>query len=221
MYALDPIVEFNILNNWMQKVASSTIIPNKFVRRLGAFLRQRHPLHIKLYDGSKYGLDYGDFTFGAIYDAAADQQGLPCFEISLVLNYPKDQPLRLVGWQRLEFTLTLLESLVHEYEHRSQYRNRRYRPKIVPDTLFEKNNYLSHPDEIEAYASNIAVRLFLCGLDLNTITGKECLDLWHYYKTFGKEHQVTIELLSIIRRRLNYLEETEKWPKNQNPMKTT
>lgn len=216
MFAVNPIKEYQYLSNWIVKLTNSPITPNDLVKKLRYYLKKKHPIKIKLHHGKKYGLELEDFAVGAEYDPQADSNDKPHFYIDLIISYPKNQPHQ---WSLIDanlLCLELVESLVHEYEHRRQYRNRRYREHKhkytslaeVKSTKFQQE-YLGHPDEIEAYASNIAVRLFLLDIDLNNLTEQDSLDLKHYYTIFGKSHPITQQLLTIIQQKVSYLEGSE------------
>lgn len=213
MYALNPVIEYKLINDWLTQTLSSPISPNNLVKALRKHLGQRHPINLKLHDGTKYRLELSDFAVGAEYDPIADSNHLKHFFLDVIISYPKETAYQWSAEDVTLFGLELVESLVHEYEHRRQYRNRRYREhkhRYTSLSAMKTNQlqleYLSHPDEIEAYASNIAARLFLLGIDLNTVSDRDSLDLRHYISIFGKEHPVTKELYAIMQHKLNFLE---------------
>ena len=77
-----------------------------------------------------------------------------------------------------------------------------------------EQEYFGNPDEIDAYAANIAARLFLQERILNTLVVEELwdtssLDLRNYIKTFGSDHSIVQQLLIKIRINLQYLKDVE------------
>lgn len=213
MYAVNPVKEYQKLSDWIVKITDNPISPTQLVKNIRQHLKKSHPVKLKLHHGEKYGLELADFAVGAEYDPIADSNDCPHFYIDIIIAWPRDQALQ---WSKNDadlLCLELVESLIHEYEHRRQYRNRRYREHkhkytSLAETKSKKfqEEYLGHPDEIEAYASNIAARLFLLGLDLNTVSDRDSLDLNQYNNIFGKNHPIIQQLLTIIQQKISYLE---------------
>lgn len=211
MFALDPIAEYEIVSTWTRKLVNLPISAQSLSRRMGIFLSQRHPISVKLHQGSAHGLELGEFAIGAAYCPASDLANCKHFNFDLIINYNDVQRLTFSSDNANRLALELVEALVHEYEHRQQYRQRNYKThqhKYTSQGLKStvQEQYLSDPDEIQAYAGNIAARLFLLNIDLNTVTNNDSLDLNQYFQVFGKSHPVTQQLLTTIQQKISYLE---------------
>ena len=108
--------------------------------------------------------------------------------------------------------LELTEAITHEYQHQHQYRsrgfmlNRGYVSKVCNGDLQFLQEYYGSPDEIDAYATNIAVRFYLLEL-LNTAKPYASFDLSCYYETFGFNHPIIKRLLKKIHLNITYLRE--------------
>jgi hypothetical protein len=159
-------------------------------------------------------LDPDDFAIGAEYDPDLDERNKKHFIINLIVNHSKHMPMMITSDFADRFIIEMVEALVHEYQHQHQYRSRRhisnrgYTSKHKDNKIREKQEYLGRPDEIDAYATNIAARFYIMR-QLNTNGPVESLDLLDYYKTFGPQHPVVKRLLKKIVNNTHYLKEQE------------
>jgi len=100
----------------------------------------------------------GDMNASAYYEQDLDQEGKIPFEIELYFSKKDDQPLTITDPDPL--VNRVIGMLKHEMLHQKQARARNFEPntpgKDKRDTSYE---YMSRPDEIEAYAMNIADEL--------------------------------------------------------------
>ena len=100
-----------------------------------------------------------EMVINAYYDPEADEDADSAIEIVLVFN-PTD---KVINWSKsgaTTFVNELSDALKHELLHATQYRNRNF---IAGNKGYDRRNdeyeYMSRPDEIEAYAMNIADEL--------------------------------------------------------------
>jgi hypothetical protein len=199
---LDPTQEYKHISEWIVTLIGKNITPKNLARRLATHLNSRHPIRVKLHV-NETALDPDDFTIGAEYDTDLDENKKKHFIINLIVNHPKHMPLLITGDFADRFTIEIVEALVHEYQHQHQYRSRRhilnrgYVSQHKDSKIREDQEYLGQPDEIDAYAANIAARFYIMQ-QLNTNEPVESLDLNQYYQTFGLCHPVVKRLLKKI-----------------------
>ncbi len=220
---LDPTQEYKHISEWIVALIDKQISPRNFTRRLTAHLTRRHPVRVKLHVNETM-LDPDDFTIGAEYDPDLDERKKKHFIINLIVNHPKHTPMMVTGDFADRFTIEMVEALVHEYQHQHQYRSRRhilnrgYTSKHKDSKIRENQEYLGQPDEIDAYAANIAARFYIMQ-QLNTNEPVESLDLLDYHKTFGPHHPVVKRLLKKIAINTYYLKENENVKKRRRTCK--
>lgn len=208
---LNPTQEYKKISEWVSTLIGKKIKPRCFARRLETHLNQRHPIRVRIQENTDI-LDPDDFTIGAEYDCELDQANKKHFIVNLIINHPKHVPMEITGDFADRFTLEMVEALVHEYQHQHQYRsrgymlNRDYTSAHKDRKIKEEQEYLGSPDEIDAYAANIAARFYLAKL-LNTSV--ESLDLKQYYTVFGPFHPVVKRLLKKIVINTNFIKDNE------------
>ena len=220
MIYLDPLEEYQRLQDWLVPLTGKTTTPKNFVQRLSRFLNKHHPVRVKLLVDAE-SLDQGDFTIGAEYDPDLDQANKKQLQIHLFINDRKTAIMKIDDEFIERFTLEMTETLVHEYQHQQQYRMRKFglcKETYVsehknPDTKNEQE-YMGSRDEIEAYAANIAARLYIVNRGLNKsisemISKSDSWDLKRYIKLFGKDHDIVKRLRSLISENISYLGEVE------------
>ena len=214
---LNPTLEYKHISDWIATLINKKISPRRLAHRLATHLNSRHPLRVKVQENTDL-LELGDFTIGAEYDCDLDYRNKKQFIIILIFNHPKHIPIEITGDFADRFALELVEALVHEYQHQHQYRtrnfmlNKGYTSAHKDCKIKEDQEYLGSPDEVDAYAVNIATRFYLAKL-LNTTV--ESLDLKHYYETFGPNHPVVKRLLKKIATNTQYLMENENAKKSK------
>lgn len=102
-------------------------------------------------------LQSGDVSVSAYYDQDADEDGDVPFEIELFFSDAEDQ-LNFTDAQTLIDRIE--DTLKHEMLHQTQAQSRDYLPRPPGKDPRDQNyEYMSRPDEIEAYAMNIADEL--------------------------------------------------------------
>lgn len=217
---LDPLQEYDQVSAWIDQFIGEKILLRSFVGKLSSFLnRTGHPVKVKCVIDRT--LDPDDFSIGAEYNSEADELGRKPFLINFIINHSRLTPWTINKQSAEQFKVDIVETLCHEYIHLSQYRSRKYKDiKHVyrgigrSVELAEDQNYLSHPDEIEAYAWNIAVRYYINEKRLNT-RKKQSFDYDAYKHAFGKKNPVILDLESKIDQNLNYLREKEDGDKRR------
>lgn len=219
---LNPTQEYQLLSDWIVGLIGKHITPKTLACRLSKQLNQRHAVRVKLHYNDTM-LDPDDFTVGAEYDPELDCQGKKHFIINLIINHPKLVPFEITPKIADDFVLEMTEALVHEYQHQYQYRRRRhilnrsYTSHDKDSTIKQDQEYLGHPDEIDAYAANIAARFYILK-KLNT-SNVVSLDLIQYYKTFSLQDPVVKRLLKKITTNTQQLKENENVKKPKRYLK--
>jgi hypothetical protein len=219
---LDRFEQFKKIQTWSNRLAGQKILLRTFCSRLSSFLnRNGHRVKLKIVRDKE--LEKNDWTIGAEYDPALDEIGQKPFRLNFIINHDRIVPWEITKEDCQELSLCLLETLVHEYQHLKQYRARGYvnlkhkykGPRPVIDDSSEID-YLSNPDELDAYSENIATRLYIERDMLNITRDKEHWDLHTYYKAFGKEHPVTQELKDLIENKLTSIREKQHVKSNRD-----
>ena len=221
MIYLDPVDEYIGLADWIEPLIDQKITPKNLVRRLSRYLNKYHPSRVKLYKSAKGNLEKSDFTIGAEYDPELDQAKKKQFIINFIINHEKTNLWTMTADRADRFVLEMTETLVHEYQHQHQYRSRRYKThknlykSEHPDrAVKDEQEYFGDPDEIDAYAANIAARIFLVNYKLNEnltqpVEESDSIDLQSYYRVFGKEHPVIDQLIAKIKQNIIYLKDLD------------
>lgn len=196
----DPIKEYDKILKWTTSLIGKQVLIKNFSSQLSRYLnKNNHPIKVRVIKDSS--LDPDDFTFGAEYDYELDELGKKPIRINFIINHSRFTPWTISEKVANELALSLIETLAHEYTHLKQYRARGY--KVLKHTFDSKEAdhkkkeekvYLSNPDEIDAYSTNIAVRHYIEETRFNITKHKRHLDLATYYKAFGKTHPVVKDL---------------------------
>lgn len=106
-------------------------------------------------------VDPNTIAINAYYDPDEDEAGETPYELVLVFN-PEDKLIKMGRDEWRDFAAEMIEYLQHEAIHRYQYRQRGYQPtrafrsKAKDKEQKSRQEYLGNPDEIEAYAHNLA-----------------------------------------------------------------
>lgn len=218
---LDPVTEYNRVNDWIAPLVNKEITPKNFVRRLNKHLNSNHTVRVRLIEADPEYLDFGEFSIGAEYDPDLDEQGKKQIIINVFMNYAKNNIWILTADQSQRFVLELVEALVHEYQHLHQYRARKFKSQKEQffsehedHTIKNEQEYLGNPDEIDAYAANVATRIFLLDTKLNIkVDDKQwhlhSLDLTNYINAFGAEHNIVAVLRDKIKNNLQFLKDID------------
>jgi hypothetical protein len=201
-----PVKEYNNITGWADTLIGKELLLRSFTSQLSRFLnRNGHPVKVKTIRNNQ-DLDSDDFTFGATYDCVLDELGSKPIRINFIINHHRLIPWKITKKISRQLSLDLVETLAHEYQHLHQYRARNYRVIKHSFPGGEEQEYLSHPDEIDAYSTNIAVRQYINKHLLNITNYKKHLDLTTYYKAFGKNHKIVTELEEQILAKMTNME---------------
>lgn len=120
------------------------------------FRRQDIQLKIKSVRSQK--LSSEEFYVNAYYDSYDDENGDIPIEVFVYHNFKKD-----VVWDQqhiTDFLIQIFDAVVHEFKHRRQSKKRNFQQywDHVNATGHYKE-YLSDPDELDAYSLSIAIEL--------------------------------------------------------------
>jgi hypothetical protein len=151
-------------------------------------------------------IDHNMVVFSGAYDPEDDKQTFPCIDIEVF--YSPTQKDIVTKHLDIDFVLLdLYETVYHEKMHQQQYRSRKFkRPATVTGDTREQI-YLGCKDEIEAYAAEIAVALYI---NETYNLHKEICDnsvYKHYASTFGHDHKILGELFEHSSKYFNKLQE--------------
>lgn len=105
-------------------------------------------------------VDQGSMNIGAHYDPDKDEEGHLPIHIDLFFSNEDTNQLTWTRQGRKFFLYNLQDVMKHELLHMKQHRQRDFHPgKNGYDNRSMEYEYMSRPDEIEAYAMNIADEL--------------------------------------------------------------
>ena len=133
-----------------------TSFPNLLVRLRREFREQGMDLKIKSLRDKKLNLE--EFYVNAYYDAEDDQNREVPIEVIAHHNFPKE-----TIWsekQVTDFLIQIFDAVVHEFKHQRQSRKRHFiNYWDHRNGAYHYQEYLSDPDEVDAYALSIAIEL--------------------------------------------------------------
>lgn len=193
------------------KVLDQIFQVDDLIKLLGSFISNKfivNVLHQRALE-----VEVGDIIIAANYDYTEDEFCKIAIELILV-THRQDEYI-LVDRELFDnFVLRVADSLAHELTHMRQYRARDFvdlNYKSVDDLDVDDREliYLSDPDEIDAYAVNIAAELNDLPNPLeklarpSTVTIDQSLNLWVYMSQFGTiDNPVVKRLLKKVYKRL-------------------
>ena len=213
------ITQFPKIAKWSKRFVGNSVSQRQLARQTGDFLRSLgHP--VSVHSGSDRDLEKNTIVVSAEYDVDRDEMGKRLYiGITLTVNPKNTKKIKFDEVMVNSLSLDLLEALCHEYRHEHQYRTRDFDVygdfKSTHKDIEERRQqeYLGIPDEIDAFAVNIAIRLWLLHGDNAYAKLQECEaidydsspDLWGYFQAFGAQHNVTRKLIRKIVNHLNVL----------------
>lgn len=106
-------------------------------------------------------VDPNTLNINAYYDPDADENEEKPFELNIVFN-TNDKNVNLDRSEWREFATQVIGALKHEMIHQNQYRNRGYLAqrsyvsRIKDPVVKRSQEYLGHPDEVDAYSHDLA-----------------------------------------------------------------
>tara|TARA_B110001454_G_C12716906_1_gene432944 strand:+ start:653 stop:1315 length:663 start_codon:yes stop_codon:yes gene_type:complete len=105
-------------------------------------------------------VDSGEMNISAHYDPDVDEEGGLPIHIDLMFSKKDDENVEWTKQGRKFFLYKLQDVMKHELLHLTQHRTRDFHPgRDGYDNRSLEYEYMSRPDEIEAYAMNIADEL--------------------------------------------------------------
>lgn len=129
-------------------------------KQIAELVRKHFPMTtVKVHMSDK--IESGSMNVGAHYDPEADEEGEIPIHIDLFFSDSDEGYLEWTKEGRKFFLYKIKDVMKHELLHLKQHRNRDFHPGrdgYVDDQGMEYE-YMSRPDEIEAYAMNIADEL--------------------------------------------------------------
>jgi pyrimidine operon attenuation protein/uracil phosphoribosyltransferase len=150
----------DICNDLKSKVVDHVFSVDDIVEQIGHFVAKR--FRVSVLHAQAWEVESSELNINAFYDPERDERQRPSIELILVTN-PNDSHLILDDDLWNLFVNRLADSLAHELIHMCQARSRNFlyvehrRHRTI--ALDENLVYLSDPDEIDAYAHNIATEL--------------------------------------------------------------
>lgn len=208
-----------ILDDLKPFVINQCMVVDELIQDLGVFLGTRFNIDVKHAEATQ--VDQNDIELNGYYDGGLDEAGDIPIEIYLVTNPMQDVMLiDEAGFDLI--SRKIADTLSHEVIHMQQYRARDFLEvetieyNEFDDEEEENRWYLSSPDEINAYAYNIANEL----LDRNSypqvieklnkvkdIAIEDSVNLWAYVQAFSKDvnHPVLRKLIKKVYKSLDNL----------------
>jgi pyrimidine operon attenuation protein/uracil phosphoribosyltransferase len=184
----------NICNDLKSKVVDHVFSVDDIVKQIGHFVAKR--FRVSVLHAQAWEVESSELNINAFYDPERDERQKPSIELILVTN-PNDSHLILDDDLWDLFVNRLADSLAHELIHMFQARSRNFlfvehrRHRTI--ALDENLVYLSDPDEIDAYAHNIATELREHPNPLSKIRNpaavsvNDSINLWAYIQAFSKD----------------------------------
>jgi len=146
------------VNNVCQCVRLSNNGPITFKKLVGSIRREfrLHNFDILVKTKKEKTLSDEEFYVNAYYDAEDDSNDDTAIEVIVYHNFSDLSNFTTV--QITEFLREIFDATVHEFKHQHQSIKRDYKTYTNHDNSpFE--DYLSDPDEVDAYALSIAIEL--------------------------------------------------------------
>lgn len=183
-----------VCDNFYKKNNDRIFLIQELIAELGKFIAKSFNVNVN--HVSAPGVDPGDINIAAYYDSQDDELCKTSIEIVLITN---NQEKNIYFDEVLYNILTkrLADALAHELIHMKQARARDFieiaRETCHVDGQQQEIDYLSNPDEIDAYAHNIVDELRDNENPLEKLRNPslididESLNLWVYFNTFGDD----------------------------------
>ena len=201
-----------ILKDLEPKIVDQFYTIDELIQEYGQFIGSRFNVDVKHAEATQ--VDHNDIDVNGFYDGGLDEGEETPIEIFLVTN-PLQDIMIIDKEQFLLIGRRIADTLSHEVIHMRQYRARNFlevetvQYKEMETEEEENRWYLSSPDEINAYAYNIANEL-LEQNDLQTVKEilvkvkdvkiQDSMNLWAYVTTFEKDvnHPVMKRLIKRV-----------------------
>ena len=175
------------------KIVDQIFSIDDMVKTVGCFVARR--FRVSVLHAQAWEVEPTELNINAFYDPEKDEREKPSIELVLVTN-PNDQHLILDRDLWLLFVNRLADSLAHELIHMTQARSRNFlfvEHQARRDIQLDENlAYLSDPDEIDAYAFNIATELrehlnpLSKLINPAAVSVNDSINLWAYINAFSQ-----------------------------------
>jgi hypothetical protein len=195
-----------ILNDVKKKVVGHTLLIEDLHKILANQIRKNLPVRVKLLRNSEQ--EHGIIYIGGCYYGDQDEE----FEsryVEIVLSYfIWDEYLKITQHRWKRMCEVFADTVLHEIIHIRQYRTRKWKniPGYCSSAESSKQRkeqiYYGHPDEIGAYAFNIACELYdrfgnnqnlsIKYLNSNQAVRHRSSTYLRYLKTFDMDHSHSI-----------------------------
>jgi len=201
-----------ILEDLRPKIVNQFYTIDEIIQEYGYFIGSRFNVDVKHAEATQ--IDHNDIELNGFYDGGLDEGDETPIEIYLVTN-PMQDVMVIDHNQFLNIGRKIADTLSHEVIHLRQYRARNFlevetiQYKELESEEEESRWYLSSPDEINAYAYNIANEL-LERNDLQKVkeilnkvkdvSMDDSINLWAYVNAFEKDvnHPVLRRLIKRV-----------------------
>lgn len=206
-----------ILDDLKPFIVNQFLTIDEFVQDFGVFIGTRFNVDVKHAEASQ--VDPNDMELNGYYDGGLDEFGDIPIEVYMITN-PMQDVIILDEEQFDSIARKIADTLSHEVIHMKQYRARDFLEvetvgyvDLEEDSDEENRYYLSSPDEINAYAYNIANEL-LDHHEVTTVLEKlnkvseikieDSINLWAYVQAFEKDtnHPVLKKLFKQVYKRV-------------------
>jgi len=202
----------DILEDLKPKIVNQFFTIDEMIQEYGVFIGLRFNVDVKHAEATQ--VDHNDIEVNGYYDGGLDEGEETAIELVLVTN-PMQDVMVIDEEQFLLIGRKIADTLSHEVIHMRQYRARDFlevetvQYKEIESEAEESKWYLSSPDEINAYAYNIANEL-LERNDLQTVKEllvkvkdvkiQDSVNLWAYVNVFEKDfnHPVLRRLIKRV-----------------------
>lgn len=199
-----------IVNELKPVVVDKVFTVPELMETIGVFLGTR--FRVDVTHGMAQEVDPNDIDLNAYYDSGLDEAGETSIELYLITN-PLDEVIILNDKEFDEVAKRIVDSITHEIIHMKQCRSRdflelenKFAFVDIEDEQLESQMYLANPDELDAYAHNIAEELLECPNCRSILENpagtklRESVNLWAYLQTFEKDlsHPVLKKLLKKV-----------------------
>jgi len=144
------------IRDWIDEAfrgLSAPVTVEKLKRRLRNNL---FPGQIKWHTMTAHSFPKNEITVAGLYDQENDRHHKILMEIWLIR---KQDPIAWTSKRQRQLRNVLTDCIIHELQHRRQARARRFKWRM-PTDLIDSKKYLSAPDEIDAYAINVASEFY-------------------------------------------------------------
>jgi hypothetical protein len=202
-----------VLTDLNDQVVNVMFPAGDLIGLLGEFIATRFRVDVVSAEANE--VEINDISVNAYYDPDLDERKKIAIELVLITN-PNSQFIMLDDMTWLAFSNGIADSLAHELIHMRQHRLREFEDVSVRHaTAFNEHpdaqEYLADPDEIDAYAFNIAQELKVHQnpiQKLNQIKDiklEDSVNLWAYVQTFDRnpDHPVIKRLLKKVYKNLH------------------